>query len=122
MNQQKENLEQGKISRLISIWNDNANFNWINAEFKASYDQRLSEVEGEFETRLAECEMKMNRAKEDFNEELSAMISNHSLQLSNYRELHEAALESLEREKTQMLEGNQTIFGRFERLVKAIKM
>ena len=82
----------------------------------------MSEVEGEFETRLAECEMKMNRAKEDFNEELSAMISNHSLQLSNYRELHEAALESLEREKTQMLEGNQTIFGRFERLVKAIKM
>lgn len=83
MNQQKENLEQ---------------------EFKASYDQRLGEVEMEFEIKSAEWETKMNRAKEDFNEELSAMISNHSLQLSNYRELHEAALESLEREKTQMME------------------
>lgn len=77
-------------------------------EFKASYDQRLGEVEMEFEIKSAEWETKMNRAKEDFNEELSAMISNHSLQLSNYRELHEAALESLEREKTQMMEGNQT--------------
>ena len=63
----------------------------------------------EYDTKSAELETKMNRVKEDLNEELSAMISNHSLQLSNYRELHEAALESLEREKTQMMEGNAAI-------------
>jgi len=88
MNQQKENLEQ---------------------EFKANYDSRLSEAEMEFENRCAEWETKMNRAKEDFNEEISTMISNHSLQLSNYRELHEAALDSLEREKVEMMEEREAV-------------
>ena len=80
---------------------------FLTIEFKANYDSRLSEAEMEFENRCAEWETKMNRAKEDFNEEISTMISNHSLQLSNYRELHEAALDSLEREKVEMMEGNQ---------------
>ena len=85
--------------------------NWKTvAEFKSNYDRRLSEAEKEFQNMSADWETKINRAKEEFQNEVSTLISNHSLQLNNYRELHEAALENLEREKCQIIEGRMLLF------------
>ena len=74
-------------------------------ELKTGFDQRLSEKEAELEQMRNDWETKLNLASEDHNNEVTTLISNHGTQLSNYRELHEAALETLEREKSDILEG-----------------
>ena len=104
MSQQRENLELGKIRSSFILWFFFLIF-FPFVELKTGFDQRLSEKEAELEQMRNDWETKLNLASEDHNNEVTTLISNHGTQLSNYRELHEAALETLEREKSDILEG-----------------
>lgn len=81
------------------------NRNSILSELKTEFENRLCEKEADFERQRANWETQMNEANEDHANQLATLQSNHSVQLNNYRELHEAALETLEREKKDILEG-----------------
>ena len=74
-------------------------------ELKTDFDRRLEEKEADFEEQRNIWESKLNQANEDHVKQVATLESNHKIQLSNYHELHEAALENLEREKNDILEG-----------------
>lgn len=80
--------------------------NFIFLELKREFENRIVEKEADFEQQRANWEIKMNEAQEDHANQLATIQSNHKVQLNSYRELHEAALENLEREKKDILEGN----------------
>lgn len=53
----------------------------------------------------AEWETKMNKAVEEHEAVVTDLQSSHSTQLDNYRQLHEAALANLEKEKDGIVQG-----------------
>ena len=106
MTQQKENVEQG-----IHFFNNNliivltCSCFFALTELKGNFERKICEKDAEIQNQATEWQTKLNQAREEFDNQISEIKSNHTAQLASNVELHEAALSNLEREKNDILEG-----------------
>ena len=72
---------------------------------KGDFERKICEKDAEIQNQATEWQTKLNQAREEFDNQISEIKSNHSAQLASNVELHEVALSNLEREKNEILEG-----------------
>lgn len=80
------------------------------SELKTAFESQLHSKEAEFECQRAEWETRLNQAIDDNASRIATLQVDHESRLSQDRERYETTIEKLEREKREILEGEDTVF------------